>query len=75
MWWVIRAYQLTFSSMFGRTCRFEPSCSHYMQQAVMTHGVLRGGWLGAKRFGRCHPWGGSGFDPVPPVVLHKRGKR
>ncbi|MBI1309502.1 MAG: membrane protein insertion efficiency factor YidD [Proteobacteria bacterium] len=65
VWWLIRLYQLTFSAMWGRACRFEPTCSHYAQEAVMIHGVIRGGWLAAKRVARCHPWGGSGFDPVP----------
>lgn len=46
-------------------CRFEPTCSAYFLEAVETHGVARGSWLGLKRLGRCQPWGGSGPDPVP----------
>lgn len=67
VWWMIRGYQLTLSSFMGRQCRFEPSCSHYAQEAVMRFGVVRGGWLAVKRIARCGPFGGSGFDPVPPV--------
>lgn len=50
----------------GAGCRFEPSCSQYFLEAVETHGVMRGTWLGIKRVGRCQPWGGCGCDPVPP---------
>ena len=68
---LIRAYQLTLSPLLhalggaGSGCRFEPSCSEYFLQAVEMHGALRGSWLGLKRIGRCHPWGGAGHDPVP----------
>ena len=55
----------------GRMCRFEPSCSEYMRQAVERYGVIRGGWLGMKRLGRCHPWGSFGPDPVPELPLPK----
>jgi putative membrane protein insertion efficiency factor len=68
---LIRGYQITISPLlswlvgasFG--CRFSPTCSEYFLQAVEEHGVLRGSFLGVKRLLRCHPWGGSGFDPVP----------
>ena len=62
---VIRLYQLAVSPWFGTACRFTPGCSNYMQEAIRQHGVLRGIWLGARRIARCHPWGGSGYDPVP----------
>ena len=70
---LIRAYQLTLSPLLralggpGSGCRFEPSCSEYFLQAVEMHGAVRGSWLGLKRIGRCHPWGGSGQDPVPAI--------
>lgn len=62
---LIRLYQLTLSSILGRTCRFEPTCSHYAADAVRLHGPWRGVVLAARRLLRCHPWGGSGWDPVP----------
>jgi putative membrane protein insertion efficiency factor len=67
----IRGYQKFISPVIhfaggpGSGCRFTPTCSAYFLQAVETHGVLRGSWMGIKRIGRCHPWGGSGHDPVP----------
>lgn len=63
--YAIRAYQLTFSSLVGRQCRHEPSCSAYMDEAIERHGVWAGGLLGLARVCRCHPWGTSGYDPVP----------
>jgi uncharacterized protein len=61
----IRAYQLTLSAIAGAHCRHLPSCSAYMDEAIARHGLWAGGWLGLARFLRCHPWGTSGFDPVP----------
>ena len=58
-------YRLTISPWLGNNCRFEPSCSVYAAEAVRQYGAFRGTWLAAKRIARCHPWGGSGFDPVP----------
>jgi uncharacterized protein len=63
---LVRFYQLTLSSVLGRQCRFLPTCSDYARQAIEIHGAVRGGVLAAKRICRCHPWGGHGFDPVPP---------
>jgi uncharacterized protein len=63
---LIRFYQLTLSSIMGRQCRFLPTCSDYARQAIEIHGPLDGGFLAAKRICRCHPWGGEGYDPVPP---------
>jgi uncharacterized protein len=61
----IKAYRLLISPWFGAACRFTPSCSSYTQEAILLHGPVRGVWLGARRIARCHPWGGSGYDPVP----------
>jgi putative membrane protein insertion efficiency factor len=47
------------------SCRFAPTCSHYSLEALKKHGLLKGGWLSLRRILRCHPWGGSGYDPVP----------
>ena len=60
----VRIYQLTLSHLTGRCCRFQPSCSQYMIDALKSHGAVLGLWLGLKRLCRCHPWGGSGYDPV-----------
>jgi putative membrane protein insertion efficiency factor len=59
----VRLYQLTISPWLGPVCRFEPSCSHYMIQAVHKYGFVRGAWKGARRIARCHPFGASGYDP------------
>jgi putative membrane protein insertion efficiency factor len=64
----IRLYQFTLAYFFVGACRYEPSCSVYAAEAVARHGALRGGWLAAHRLCRCGPWGGQGFDPVPPVA-------
>lgn len=58
-------YRTLFSPLIGANCRFEPSCSAYAQEALQIHGGFKGGWLMLRRIGRCHPWGGSGYDPVP----------
>jgi putative membrane protein insertion efficiency factor len=63
----IRAYQAVLAPLFRGACRFEPTCSHYGVAAITTHGALRGTWLTARRIARCHPFGGAGFDPVPPA--------
>lgn len=63
---MIHAYRWTLSPLLGPCCRYTPSCSHYGLEAIGRHGALRGGWLTLRRLLRCHPWGGSGYDPVPP---------
>ena len=67
---VIRVYQLTLSSVAGRSCRHAPTCSHYAAEAIERHGAWNGFWLGLFRVARCHPWGGAGYDPVPGTVGH-----
>lgn len=61
----IRFYQGAISPMLPASCRFQPTCSEYAAEAIRKHGVRRGGLLALRRLSRCHPWGGSGFDPVP----------
>jgi uncharacterized protein len=63
---IVWIYRTAVSPLLGLNCRFQPSCSEYAMQAIRIHGGFRGSWLAAKRIGRCHPWGGSGYDPVPP---------
>jgi len=63
---LLRAYKLLFSPLFTGACRFTPPCSDYMAGALREHGLAAGVWLGLKRLLRCHPFGGHGFDPVPP---------
>ncbi|HZF63574.1 MAG TPA: membrane protein insertion efficiency factor YidD [Chitinophagaceae bacterium] len=62
---LIKIYQWVISPLLGPTCRFTPSCSHYGLQAFRRYGVFKGFWLTLKRIARCHPWGGSGHDPLP----------
>ena len=62
---LIRFYQYAISPMLPPRCRYQPTCSQYAIEAVRKYGALKGGWLAAKRIGRCHPRGGSGYDPVP----------
>ncbi len=76
---LVRTYQLTLSPFLqviggpGTGCRFEPSCSAYLLEALRSHGAWRGSLLGLRRLARCHPWGGCGHDPVPeklPTLSH-----
>jgi hypothetical protein len=61
----IRAWQLLLAPVLPPSCRYMPSCSHYAEEAIVRHGPIHGSWLALCRVCRCHPWGGSGFDPVP----------
>lgn len=63
--WLVRAYQYGISPLLPPRCRYTPTCSQYAVEALQKYGALKGGWLAAKRICRCHPWGGSGHDPVP----------
>ncbi len=69
----VRAYQVTLSPMLGNCCRFEPSCSAYCIEALKTHGFFKGSWLTLRRLIRCRPLGPSGYDPVPPRNVNKKG--
>ena len=62
----IYAYRWLISPWLPAHCRYRPTCSAFALEAIDAHGMLRGGWIAAKRLARCHPWGGSGYDPVPP---------
>ena len=62
---LIRFYQYVISPAIGPKCRYTPTCSQYGIEALKKHGPIKGLWLTVKRIGRCHPWGGSGYDPVP----------
>ncbi len=62
---LIKIYQIFISPLFPSSCRYTPTCSHYTLEALKKYGLFKGGWLGIKRISRCHPWGGSGYDPVP----------
>ena len=63
---IIRFYRLAVSPWLPASCRYVPTCSAYAEEAVETHGGWRGGWMALRRIGRCHPWGGHGYDPVRP---------
>jgi putative membrane protein insertion efficiency factor len=68
VWWMqglIRLYRWFGSPLFGGRCRYLPTCSEYAYEAIGEYGAWRGGWLAVKRVGRCHPFGGAGYDPVP----------
>lgn len=62
---LIHIYQHYISPLTPPACRYTPTCSQYTLEAIQKYGALRGTWLGLKRICRCHPWGGSGYDPVP----------
>jgi len=71
---LIRFYQVVISPHIGNCCRFEPSCSQYVIEALKIHGFVKGSWLGFKRIMRCHPFGPSGCDPVPEKGEDRRVK-
>jgi putative membrane protein insertion efficiency factor len=62
---LIKIYQYAISPLIGPKCRFTPTCSNYSLHAFKKYGLFKGFWLTVKRISRCHPWGGSGYDPVP----------
>jgi putative membrane protein insertion efficiency factor len=61
----IKFYQTVISPFTPASCRYSPTCSQYSKEALIKHGVFKGGWLAIKRIFSCHPWGGKGYDPVP----------
>ena len=65
---MIRGYQLLIAPIMPPSCRYYPSCSHHAAEAVEHHGAWHGLLLAARRLARCHPWGGSGYGPVPPAA-------
>lgn len=69
---LVLVYRNAISPLLGPRCRYLPTCSEYCLDALALHGALRGGWLSLKRIARCHPWGGSGLDPVPQASTRER---
>lgn len=63
---LIKLYQTLISPLTPSTCRFQPTCSHYAKEAIVIHGARKGSVLALRRLLKCHPWGKSGYDPVPP---------
>lgn len=61
---LVQFYQYAISPYLPNACRYTPTCSQYSIEAIQKYGVIKGTWLGIKRISRCHPWGGSGYDPV-----------
>ena len=62
---IVWLYRNAISPLLGANCRYQPTCSAYAEEALRRYGAFRGGWLALKRILSCHPWGGSGYDPVP----------
>ncbi len=72
---LVRGYQLLVSPFLGNNCRFYPTCSSYMLEAIELHGVARGFWMGLRRVSRCHPYHEGGVDPVPGSELEQEYKQ
>ena len=72
---LVRFYQVAISPYTASSCRFQPTCSHYTVEALKVHGLINGSWLAIKRIGSCHPFGRSGYDPVPPKVSKVKYKQ
>lgn len=64
---LVLAYRYTLSPYLGNACRYRPTCSEFALEAIDVHGGVKGGWVALRRVLRCNPWGGHGYDPVPPA--------
>ena len=71
---LLKFYKNAISPFLPHACRFTPTCSEYMMQAIQVHGIIKGIYLGIKRLLRCNPWGGHGYDPVPPKHQENKDK-
>ena len=71
LWLLVQIYRYAISPWLGANCRYEPTCSAYALEALKKHGAFKGTALAAKRIARCHPWGESGYDPVPDDKAHQ----
>ena len=69
---LVRFYQVAISPYMPSSCRYSPTCSHYTIEALNKHGLLKGSWFAIKRISSCHPWGGSGYDPVPEKKMRNK---
>ena len=69
---LIRGYQLIISPLLGSNCRFIPTCSEYAMESLRSHGLIKGSYLTIKRIGKCHPWGGHGYDPIPTKKVENK---
>ena len=67
----IRGYQIIISPILGSNCRYMPTCSEYATESLKEHGLIKGSFLTIKRIGKCHPWGGHGYDPTPTKIKNK----
>ncbi len=70
----IRIYKYCISPLLPPACRYRPTCSSYALEAILRHGIVRGGFYAIRRILRCHPWGGCGYDPVPPLPDSHRSR-
>ena len=69
---LIRGYQLIISPLLGSNCRFMPTCSEYAMESLRSHGLIKGSYLTIKRIGKCHPWSGHGYDPIPTKKVENK---